>query len=494
MKRFIKLFIAVAICSFCESSGFQCLAQNAGETEVGNDMMEEIARRKAEKQAKEQADFDAACDAMTVGALENFIREYNVPNKNTGKINSETARKVAEAKNRIEDIKLWNQAKAQNTIAAYEKYIHDSKMHFYVKNANEGINAINAEKSWADVKNTNSVADLRNYLAQYPKSPYKAQADRRLAMLRGVEYAQGRKYDEAYSQFSLAGGRDAIDSEYRGLYDKAVEYGEYKKAVDSYSLPTLIVFLEDHPQSEYASEVSNRIARMLSNDLTMYSSEYEFNRALSYAKDGLTKNYVESRISSCKKELSDYKAQERKIRLKEKGWYTFKFGWEFMDFGFSATGDPGIIYYNMGFGVKYGGYQTPFQVELSVKPGIVAPTENFSGSNTSNRYYARKYSGGTRSWYDDDDDDSKEYYFHLPVMLRLKANICRAGSSYFYATAMAQCNAVRYTFAESLMSLGGGLGFAWSGFDMYFYYRSEVGEVKWGEAHQCVGMSLNYYF
>lgn len=114
---------------------------------------------KKQKQRVHQAYLDA-CKAGNISALQNFISKYP---------NSEY---VSSAKSCIEDYSLWQKAKEQNTITAYNYYLSQSSILAYKNDAEDAITTIQSEIEWNNCKTSNDEDKINSFIKNYPSSKY----------------------------------------------------------------------------------------------------------------------------------------------------------------------------------------------------------------------------------------------------------------------------------------------------------------------------------
>ena len=404
---------------------------------------------------KEQEYYDYACKVETPQALQIYIDKY--PN----------GQFVQEARGKIEDMELWKKTKAENTIAAYRNYLNTSKNKSYAQLANDAITDLESKDAWNLIRTSSSKEAIESFMKKYPKSSCLPDAQKRLDELKAVEQYEQGNLKRAYELFESAGGKYAIDVSNRSKYDECLEYVDYSKLSSSSSENDLLAFLKKYPSSKYFDKVSNMVAISKAKGFSMFASSYNFNEALSYAKDKETRTTVQNYIDSTKRSYSQYKRHQRHNRVMANGGYV-KIGWEIMDFGIAgfSSGDDGqkTLYYNMGLSVKFGNYKAPVQFEIGIKPGVVY--SKFKVYEYWDSYYGSSYSYKS---------SENKTFFHMPVFAKLKLNLCDAGSSKFYIAGIGTYNAVRDKYYENEFSAGGGLGFAWKKWDWFaLYYKQDI--------------------
>ena len=443
--------------------------------------VQDIRSRIADIERKNEQDlYDYAAKVETAQAYEAYLKKY--PN----------GRFTIEAKGRLEDMELWKKAKSANTIAAYRHYMSTSKNKSFAQLANDAITDLESKAEWNTIKYSSSKYVIENFKQKYPKTSCMTEANRRICELVAVElYGQG-DFQGAYDKFEAAGGRYSIESSNRYKYDECLEFVEYKK-LSSYSTESdLLAFLKKYPSSKYYNHVSNLVAIAKAKNFSMFASSYNFNEAMSYAKDKTTKNTVQKYINSTKHSYNQYIRQQRHNRVMNNGGYV-KYGIEIMDFGLAGmtSGDEGqkTLYYNVGLSVKFGNYKSPLQFEVGIKPGIVHTVPKYHDS------YGYSYDSYGYSYdsYSYSNEDSKTF-FHMPVFAKLKINICDAGRSKCYIAGIGTYNAVKEKNFENDYSVGGGIGFAWKKWDWFaLYYKQDI-ENKIDIDDKYIGTSIVYYF
>lgn len=500
-KGLLAIFAVFALCNICYITHAQTLTKYAKQR--NQDLVD--------LKLKEKANYEKACKEGTLSSLNDYLSKYpkgkyvqdvkkridEIEKKKeqdmydyATKVETEQAYVAylkkypngifaTEAKGRIEDMELWKKAKTTNTIDAYHSYLKASKNKSFAQLANDAITDLKSKEEWEVIKHSPLKSIIEDFILKYPKSSCLSDATKRHDELLGVEYYEQGYLQRAYEKFEAAGGRYKLESSNRIKYDECQEYVEYKKLSSSSKESDLLAFLKKYPSSLYFNQVSNMVAIAKAKNLSMFASSYNFNEALSYAKDKETRNTVQSYIDSSKRSYSHYKRQQRHNRVMANGGY-IKMGFEIMDFavaGFSG-GDSNqkTLYYNVGLSVKFGNYKSPIQFEVGIKPGVVysIPKAVFD----SYGYNTKK----------------EKTFFHMPVFSKLKINLCDAGSSKMYIAGIGAYNAVRDNAFENEFSVGGGLGFSWKKWDWFaLYYKQDV-ENKLNIDDKYIGSSIVYYF
>lgn len=397
---------------------------------------------KKQKQQIHLAYIDA-CNAGTISSLKNFISKYP---------NSEY---VSLAKKRIEDHNMWKKAKEQNTISAYNTYLSKSTILAYKDDANKAIKNIQAEIEWNNCKDSNDEEKLNAYIIKFPSSSLIDQANYRLNILKGERYYSSNNYTLAYYYLKEANSYQALSGlpaqHYKALNDKRV----FEDVILSSDIEKVRRYLDSLSSSNpYYNPTSNRLASLLAASLSIYSSEYNMNEAMSYAKDDDTKSLVKRYINKVKSDKAYYKHQ-RKV-AKRKAWWKNRFmaGWNVLHL--DCLDD--IMGVGTGLKCRFGRWNDPvnllFRAEYS--------------------YLMYLDSDGDYYW-DDSSVITVAHAVELPVGLRF--NLCKTGT---YSKFYIGCNiAFGFNFAEGdyfdvnkqTLSIEPQFGFASKNLDFGVYYK-----------------------
>lgn len=270
---------------------------------------------KKQKQQIYQSYIDA-CDANTTSALENFISKY--PNSEYAPL----------AKKRIEDYNMWQKAKSQNTIIAYNSYLSNSSILAYEEDANKAIKNIQAEIEWNKCKDSDDESILEAFIQDFPSSSFINQAKFRLNILKGERYYLTNDYSLAYLYLKDANDYQRLvglpAQHYKAINDKR-EFDDVMLSSDAERVKRYLNTLS--PSNPYYNPTSNRLAVLLGASLSAYSSEYSMNEAMSYAKDNETQALVKRYINKVKLEKANYEHQ-RKVAARKNWWKDrFMAGW-----------------------------------------------------------------------------------------------------------------------------------------------------------------------
>ncbi len=489
------------VASVCNTMEAQSLMQTAKKAE----------QRAKELKQQETSRYNAIIDSRDLGKYNQYISDYP------------RGSKTQEIRNRADELKLWNTAKSSNTIAGYESYLNSTKYHWYDTDANSAIRllkqkaekqvwdkvvAVNtidaydqylqqnpnsgyrldAEKAinrlkgtieWQKINGTNNIAELQRFISSYPHATEVNGATLRLHELKGVQHYNEGNLGSAYAEFSKL-SVNQICPENRTAYNEVMEYNDYQNLGNYASEGDLLSFITKYPNGRYYEQACNKLAINCAHNLGVNSSDSDYVRALSFAKDDVTKKKVRSYIAYSKRQKSDKKKLYNSLSRKQNGG-TFNLGVDLLDFGFDPECET--IYYNIGLLFRFGNFKDRIQLALGLKPGYIRYIDKSSYFDDFYEYY----------------DDYKENHtaFHMPFVGQFKLNLFNISeTSKFFIYGKYHYNAIRVKEIEGEMSWGVGVGFAWKHFDWAFYYRKEIGRIGNREQKKpsFLGMSMIYYW
>lgn len=490
-----SFMLAASVCNTMEA---QSLMQTAKKAE----------QRAKELKHQETSRYDAIIDSKDLSKYTQYIADYP------------RGSKTQEIRNRIEELKLWNTAKSSNTIAGYESYLNSTKYHWYDTDANSAIRllkqkaekqawdevvAVNtidayeqylqqnpnsgyrldAEKEinrlkgtieWKKINGTNNIAELQKFISSYPHSKEIVEASILLHELKGVQYYIEGNLGSAYTEFSKL-SIEQISPENRNAYNDVMEYNNFQKLGIYASEGDLLSFITKHPNGKYYNQACNNLAITRARNLDEYSSDSDYVRALSYAKDEETKELVQSYITNSKKLKSD-KAKAFKSYLRDQNGGIFNLGFDFLDMGYNFGQQ--ILYYNLGLILRIGNYKDLLQFAIGVYPGVMRYPQQYD----DNDFYSDNYSVGNIT-------------FHLPILCHLKLNLVKLSeNSRLFIYGIYQYNAIRKKYLEGEFAWGVGCGFAWKHFDWSLYFRKDTGRIINSDfaSPNFWGMSMIYYW
>ncbi len=284
---------------------------------------------------------------------------------------------IKNIKARNEEV-MWQETINLNTVAAYESYLNAAPLKKYVQQAKDKIAELQAEAAWEDVKNTMNKSYIHTFIQQYPQSPYRAIAEKRVHEITAIDFCNNRQWKSAITEFDAAGGKDQLSPTGLFYYDLCMSELDYQRIQNETNQARLFEFLSKYPNSEHTNEVSNKLALFQSYKFNDLSTEYDYEQALSFAKDDETKAIVEKEIARSKKEVLDTQKQEarkaRKDRVAQNGGVV-NFGFDLLEVGMQMPMKPeynsilGPMYYNFGMNLRFGNFKSPFQFAFGAKIG-----------------------------------------------------------------------------------------------------------------------------
>ena len=267
---------------------------------------------------------------------------------------------MSSAKSRIEDYSLWQKAKEQNTITAYNYYLSQSSILAYKNDAEDAITTIQSEIEWNNCKTSNDEDKINSFIKNNPSSKYVNQAKYRLNILKGERYYASKNYNQAYTYLNEADNFQTLigaPATHLKMMNETIEYESIMSSSDVSKVKSYLNALST--SSPFYVPTSNKIALLLGSALSMYSSEYSMNEALVYAKDDNTRAAVKRYISKAKADKAYYERQRKKNAHKRWWSKNFKVGID-ADFGTNINGDSGAdMFYSTGLllrlvtGLKY---------------------------------------------------------------------------------------------------------------------------------------------
>jgi hypothetical protein len=430
-----------------------------------NQFIADYPRGKNTPEIKRRADelqkWDNAKSSNTISAYESYISNsqyhwYDSDANNAIKSLKQAAEKLA-----------WDKVLTANTVEAYQQYLRDNPNSGYKIEAEKAINRLKGASAWNSIKGTTSIDALQQFISEYPNAHEASNATNRIHELKGCQYYNNGELKSAYSEFSQVSRKD-ITYESFAAYDAAMEYNDFSQLGKYSSESSLLGFMKQYPNSIYASQVSDMVAVAKARNFGDYATSYDYNQAMSYAKDSYTRNTVQSYISINKKKQKDRKHMMKSMERKQNGGtVNLGLGIDIATNGFYDDATNRNI--NVGLSLRIGNFKDWIQFAICIAPGILVS-----------------------------DDDYYTYTtFHLPISAQLKVNLIKTSeNSRFFVYGQYQYNAVRVAEGESEMAWSAGVGLAWKHCDWSFYYRQDIGRPSscdYDKQHY-FGMSLIYYW
>lgn len=436
---------------------------------------------KKQKQRVHQAYLDA-CKAGTISALQNFISKYP---------NSEY---VSSAKSRIEDYSLWQKAKEQNTITAYNYYLSQSSILAYKNDAEDAITTIQSEIEWNNCKTSNDEDKINSFIKTYPSSNYVNQAKYRLNILKGERYYASKNYNLAYTYLNDADNFQTLIGAPATHLKIINETREYESIMSSSDVSKVKSYLNTlSTSSPFYVPTSNKLALLLGSALSTYSSEYSMNEALAYAKDDDTRATVKQYINKVKANKAYYERQRKNIARKRWWNQNFKVGID-ADFGTNTNGESGgDMFYSAGLLLRFGNVDNVFSLVTGLKYRWFHVMPKYDGCYYNAKTEWQLFAGG----------------LNIPLSFRLNLGKITYNSSVFlgcgveYGFKMFPEKGMDRIVNNNYFSIYPQLGLMWPNFELSCYWKtySISPFVKYAsknnDEYKCnslLGMQMSVYF
>ena len=436
---------------------------------------------KKQKQRVHQA-YQDACKAGTILALQNFISKYP---------NSEY---VSNAKSRIEDYSLWQKAKEQNTITAYNYYLSQSSILAYKNDAEDAITAIQSEIEWNNCKSSNDEDKINSFIQTYSSSKYVNQAKYRLNILKGERYYASNNYNLAYTYLNEANNFQTLIGAPAAHLKSINETREFESTMSSSDVSKVKSYLSKLSlSSPFYVQTSNRLAILLGSALSTYSSDYSMDEALSYAKDDDTRATVKRYINKVKADKAYYERQRKKIARKRWWRRNFKVGID-ADFGTNINGESGAdMFYSTGLLLRFGNTDNVFSLVTGLKYRWFRVMPKYDGYYDNGETEWRHFAGG----------------LNVPLSFRFNVGKIANNSSVYlavgaeYGFKMFPAKGMDEIVNNNYLSIYPQFGVMWPNFELSCYWKtySISPFVKYASSnfdeYKCnslLGMQMSVYF
>lgn len=150
------------------------------------------------------ADWNKASTQNTVAAYQGFIHSH-----------PDDAR-VQQARNRIDalqDTQAWDAAKSAGTIEAYQQYLQQYPNGSHAADAQSGINSLKQSAAWAAAQSAGTVAAYQGFLQNYPNATQAGQAQAQIDKLAGYQALLGSFKSQSAAQSAAT----ALKSKFSGV-------------------------------------------------------------------------------------------------------------------------------------------------------------------------------------------------------------------------------------------------------------------------------------
>lgn len=247
-----------------------------------------------------QGDYDNACEAMTIQALREFIDKY------PGTQHAELAQW------RIDDMILWQNAQAVNTIEAYKAYLEQSSIILYEDEAEEKIAELQDEAEWQACASSSSVADIESYLSRHPDTDHRDEANYLIQLNSAEQYFRNGNVAAGLDAYAKADAYRTLTGTYAAHYSELKEEKLYDDVLASEDPVEIFDYLQAHTDdAKHHDSVSDHYALVLSNQLNAYSTQADYNQIMAFARSVSTKSIVTARIAEAKDARRAERSQQR---------------------------------------------------------------------------------------------------------------------------------------------------------------------------------------
>jgi len=462
-------------------------------------LLEECNGMIGQQREAERVALQDAIDAGNIKALQDFIAQYP------------KSEFVSQAENRIVDFTLWDDAKQRNTKTAYQHYLSTSTILGYKDDAEAAIYRIETEEAWEDCHNSNSTVKLERFLKDYPKSNYAQEAEYELDLIYADKYYKQNERSNALSYYRKAEKIHPLSDEHNKQYSELLLEEQYNKLKYSNDINTLLSFYRKLTlDSPYYNPISNRIAIVKAERLTVSSSQMDMDVALSYAQDDDTKTSVKQYISNVKKQQRENRRDMRK--WKRKLWWEDRatVGWNIITAGFDPNIDidldspsdfPSTCSLGSGLRLRFGRYDDIINITLGV---------NYQ------HYWGKYVTANNSGYYNDEEIHYMTIHKRLSFPINLKINIPNQNRSSFYLGCSAEFgyelddiikyfNSINsiddlyYMQPEPSIAIEPQIGFNHKHFDWGVYYRYYLEGYRfmnsdYSDANKRIGLYMTVYF
>lgn len=289
---------------------------------------------------------------------------------------------IEQAENYLQDFHLWDAARRKGTKDAYIEYLSTSTVQGYKKEAELAIKTIDAEAAWEICKKNMTIKKLEEFIEDYSETPFEDEAKYELYLIKAEDYYNNGSHDTALKYYEDAKKIHSLTGQYSKHYRELETEQRYNQVKTSSSVYDLVDFLSrTSSDSPYYDPISNRLAIVLANNLTINSTEDDFKEVLKYAKDDSIRASVKQIIDNVKTRQRDQRSQKRQAERKQRWKGKTSWGWNIFDMYFGN----GVFELESGVRVRFG--QDSFSEEKQLVSFLVgADIQYFLYSYPSDLY------------------------------------------------------------------------------------------------------------
>jgi len=160
--------------------------------------------------ATEREEYEKAVGSLSVTELTNFQKKY--PNSEYG----------IDVSKRIADLPFWLDAKGNNSLESYRKYLTESIHQMYKREADEAIVELTIKQAFDAAVAANTIKAFEHFRNKYPNSVYDKQASNKIARLMADKFNSKSTYTDKNN--ALAYAKNEMTRDYvNNKYNKATE-------------------------------------------------------------------------------------------------------------------------------------------------------------------------------------------------------------------------------------------------------------------------------
>lgn len=329
-------------------------------------LLAECERKIEAQKAAELKELTNAVDEGTEQALRSFIERYPEG------FYKEQAEKY------LQDLPLWAFARHRGTKEAYLDYLSNSIIQGYKNEAEQAIRVIDAEAAWEVCKKNKTIEGLEAYIDEYSNTPFENEAKFELYLIKAEDFYTKGSRDMAMKYYEDAHKIHSLRGDYLMHYRELETEKRYNQLKTSNSVSDMKDFLSrTSTASPYYDPISNRLAIVLANNLTIRSTEQDFKEVLQYAKDESIRASVKQSIDNIKTRQRDQRSQKRRAERKDRWKGKTSWGWNICDLYFGKD----VIELETGLRLKFGQSDQTFNfiVGSDIQLFMVSYDEEYDG-------------------------------------------------------------------------------------------------------------------
>ena len=361
----------------------------------------------------------------------------------------EAARKERE---RIE-LENWKDATNNNTIEAYETFIEKNPDSKYVSQAKNIIQEKKIDQEWDFIKDSEDIEIIEEFVEAYPKFKNISTAKNILNSLKGLKEYNNNDISAAMGYFKRITAEKDIPLNAKEAYLDVKQHIQFEQLSLDSTIEELNSYLNTFPNTPFKDQVNNYIAIKLSKAFNDYSTQSDYDKALSYAT-GDTYNKISEKIKVNQILVRD------KQRRENGGWCGIVL--EFLDASWNARVKNGLFEYKFGVKFKIGNFNDRVQFAIGAKPGV--------GAWDFKSVYVEK---------NKDKKNKASCFFDMPLEAELRLNLCKVDNlTWLFLDGRYDYNLCRKREIQKPMSFYVGLGFAADNVDITFLYGRQIGSIS----------------